>query len=103
VQSGSIAIVEGEKLWESVRRLTNKHEKHSEHPVSLDSLPPSVQQQMSGIIGFEISINKLEAAFKISQNRNEEDYRNIIEQLRVSPHATDALMAEVMERARKGV
>lgn len=98
--SGKLKIIEGEKLWESVRRLTNRYEQKSENPVSLDTLPKSVQRQMNGIVGFEISIDKTEAAFKLSQNRNEEDFRNIIKELRLSNELSASLMANVMERQK---
>lgn len=98
--SGKIKIIEGEKLWESVRRLTNRYELHSAHPVSLDTLPESVQKQMEGIVGFEISMDKIEAAFKLSQNRTDADFENIIKQLRLSGALSAKLMADVMERER---
>ncbi|MGB4776011.1 MAG: FMN-binding negative transcriptional regulator [Daejeonella sp.] len=98
--SGKLKIIEGEKLWESVRRLTNRYEQKSENPVSLDTLPESVQRQMNGIVGFEISIDKTEAAFKLSQNRNEEDFISIIKELRLSKELSANLMADVMERQK---
>ena len=98
--TGKIKIIEGEKLWESVRRLTNRYERKSAQPVSLDTLPESVQKQMNGIVGFEISIDKTEAAFKLSQNRNEEDFKSIIKELRLSGELSSALMADAMERQR---
>jgi transcriptional regulator len=99
--SGNIKIIEGEKLWESIRRLTNKYEKNSANPVSLDTLPPSVQKQMNGLVGFEISMDKVEAAFKLSQNRNETDFKNIINQLRLSKNRNEQLMADAMEQYAK--
>lgn len=98
--TGRIKIIKDEKLWESVRRLTNRYEQKSANPVSLDTLPESVQKQMEGIVGFEISIDRMEAAFKLSQNRNDEDFRNIITQLRLSKEVGATLMADVMERER---
>ncbi|MEO5648035.1 MAG: FMN-binding negative transcriptional regulator [Chitinophagaceae bacterium] len=99
--SGKLKIIEGENLWESVRRLTNKYEQKSANPVSLDTLPDSVQKQMNGIVGFEISIQKTEAAFKLSQNRNDADFENILKELRLSNELSASLMADVMERERK--
>ena len=99
--TGRIKIIEGEELWECVRRLTNRYEQKSANPVSLDTLPPEVQQQMNGIIGFEISIDKMEAAFKLSQNRDDEDHKNIIMQLRSSSGLSAQMMAEVMEQQRR--
>ncbi len=95
--SGKLKVLEGEILWESIRRLTNKYEKTSANPVSLDTLPESVQKQMNGIVGFEISIDKIEAAFKLSQNRNDEDFKNIVNELRLSNKLSASLMADVME------
>lgn len=98
--TGKLKIIEGEKLWESVRRLTNRYEQISKKPVSLDTLPVSVQKQMNGIVGFEISIDKIEAAFKLSQNRNDEDFENIVKQLRLSNELSARLMADIMEHER---
>lgn len=96
--TGRAEILEGEKLWESVRRLTDKYEKGEKTPVSLDSLPPSVQKQMNGLVGFEIRISKMECAFKLSQNRSEKDLRNIIKQLNLRDDISSKLMAEVMQQ-----
>lgn len=96
--SGKLKILEGDALWESVRRLTDRYEKNRPGAVSLDTLPASVQKQMNGIVGFEISIDRVEAAFKLSQNRNAEDFQNILRQLRLSEELTAGLMADLMER-----
>lgn len=98
--TGRIKIIEGEKLWESVRRLTNRHEKISAHPVSLDTLPATVQKQMNGIVGFEVSMDKVEAAFKLSQNRNDADYASIITHLEQLNSANSLLMAKHLVQQR---
>jgi len=98
--SGKLKTIEGEELWESVSRLTNRYERNSANPVSLDTLPESVQKQINGIVGFEIGIERIEAAFKLSQNRNAEDFANIISQLRLSDSLNSKLMASVMEENR---
>lgn len=94
--SGRIRLIEGEKLKEALRRLTHKYEKHSEQPLEFDQLPPSVQNQMQGVAGFEIEIEKKEASFKLSQNRNEEDFANIIRELRKKENPEADKMAELM-------
>ena len=95
---GKLQIIEGEKLWQSIQQLTDKYEKTSTKPISLNTLPIAVQRQMEGLVGFEISIEKIEASSKLSQNRTEADRLNIIAELRKlqSPHAH--LMAERMEQ-----
>ena len=98
--TGKIKLLEGDELWESVRRLTNRYEKYSKNPVSLDNLPIGIQKQMKSIVGFEVSIDKTDAAFKISQNRNKEDFGNIIKELRLSTSSVAKIMANIMEQSR---
>jgi transcriptional regulator len=55
---------------------------------------------MNGIVGFEIRIDKIECAFKLSQNRSEADFASIIKELRLSNEFTAMLMADEMEKQR---
>ncbi len=99
--SGKLKIIHGDGLWNSVSRLTDRYEQESKCPISLDTLPPSVQKQINGIVGFEISIDNVEAQFKLSQNRNEEDFKNIIKELRLSNDLGTSMMADTMAREMK--
>lgn len=94
--TGKVSFLKGEKLWNSVSKLTDKYEKDSESPVSLKALPTSVQRMMKGLVGFEIRINSIECAFKLSQNRNKEDLQSIISQLRARRDPTSNIMADVI-------
>lgn len=78
---GKVSVLEGEALWQSVERLVKRHEKTSERPVSLATLPHSIQGMLQAVTGFEIKVDKIEAAFKLSQNRNSKDHQNIISEL----------------------
>jgi transcriptional regulator len=95
--TGTVSLLKGEKLWKSVQKLTDKYENESENPVSLDTLPKSVQHQMNGLVGFEIKIKNIECVFKLSQNRNVEELGNIIRQLNLRKEISAKLMAEVMQ------
>ena len=99
--SGILKIIHGDDLWDSVSRLTDRYEQESKYPISIDTLPPSVQKQINGIVGFEISIDKVETQFKLSQNRKGEDFKNIIKELRLSNDLSALLMADTMEREMK--
>lgn len=100
--SGRVTLVDEEKTWESLRRLTAKYEQDSEHPVSLDTMPPEVQKQIKGLVAFEIQIDQWEAAFKLSQNRDEKNFHAILEQLKKKADPVSKLVAELMEQVRKG-
>lgn len=99
--SGKLKIIEGDELWQSVSRLNDKYESKMKCPFSLEATTKSVQRQMNGIVGFEISIDKIDASFKLSQNRSEEDFENIIKELRLSNGLSSKLMADAMERQKK--
>jgi transcriptional regulator len=99
--SGTIKIIEGDELIESIRRLTHKYEKISRTPISFDTLPEEVLKQMNGLVGFEIKIERTEAAFKLSQNRKQDDFNNIIKELRLLNTTSSNMMANVMESQHK--
>jgi transcriptional regulator len=44
--------------------------------------PELLEGELKGIVGFKIKVEEIQAAYKLSQNRNETDYRNIINHLK---------------------
>ncbi len=48
-----------------------------------------------------IKVEEIEAAYKLRQNRNETDYRNIINQLKKEGDANSKQIAELMEKRLK--
>jgi transcriptional regulator len=74
-------IDDRERLTALVRELVTRHEAASPKPWKMD-LPTDYQDKMlSGIVGFEIEITRLEGKFKLSQNRPEGDRPLVIEAL----------------------
>ncbi len=71
-----------EELIESLRQLTNKYEKDSVHPISVDTMSKKfLHTELRGTIGFEITIERMEASYKLSQNRDEKNHTQIISEL----------------------
>ncbi|GAA3313958.1 protease synthase/sporulation negative transcriptional regulator PaiB [Ectobacillus funiculus] len=63
---------------------TKKYEKNTVRTQFLwDKLFPSVirKKELKGIVGFKIKVQEIQASYKLSQNRNEEDYHNIVNKL----------------------
>ena len=57
--------------------MLEKYEKHRENPVLWDKLSPQLlESELKGIVGFKIKVGEIQAAYKLSQNRNETDYIN---------------------------
>jgi transcriptional regulator len=79
---GKAHIQSEEELIESLRQLTNKYEKDSVHPISVDTMSEKfLHAELRGTIGFEITIERMEASYKLSQNRDEKNHTQIISEL----------------------
>jgi transcriptional regulator len=96
---GSLQIVDETTLRNDLRSLVNKHEAASAKPVVMgsDDLPEKmVTREMRGIIGFHIKINEIQAAYKLSQNRDDHNHTNIISELHKTGDAQAAAVADAM-------
>lgn len=94
---GKVKIIEGAAVIDSLRKLTDKYEKSSENPVRVDALSEKTMRQVHGIIAFEIEIERIEAVRKMSQNRNEKDFQNIISALEKTGQQDAAAVARCMK------
>ncbi len=99
---GSVKILNEEDTYQSVKRLTDRYETNSQNPVSLDTLPDPIKGMLKAVTGFKLTIEKVEAQFKLSQNRNEKDMRNIIVELKKIDTKLSHLMTEELERRIAG-
>ncbi|NQW28093.1 MAG: FMN-binding negative transcriptional regulator [Flammeovirgaceae bacterium] len=95
---GKIKIIVGAELLNSLRKLVDKYEKNAETPVSVERMSTNTLKQINGIVGFSLKINEIQAAYKLSQNRNESDYHNIVDQLE---NGDDTLSNQVAEEMKK--
>jgi transcriptional regulator len=99
---GTIRIIEGNMLLDSLKRLVNKYERNSANPVSVEKMSERViDNGLKGIVGFEIKINEIEAAYKLSQNRDTKNYENIIKELEKKGDPDSMAIAKEMRERRK--
>lgn len=95
---GKASMLEKDELAEELTIMLEKYEKHRDNPVLWDKLSPKLlERELKGIVGFKIKVEDIQAAYKLSQNRNETDYMNIIEQLQNEENPNAKQMAELME------
>ncbi|HET7027406.1 MAG TPA: FMN-binding negative transcriptional regulator [Candidatus Limnocylindrales bacterium] len=79
-----------------VERLTEAHEAGRAEPWSVSDAPePYLAGQLRAIVGVEVEIDRLEAKWKLSQNRSEADVAGVIEGLRAGS-ADDLALADAM-------
>jgi transcriptional regulator len=94
---GKASIVEKSELIEDLTLMLEKYEESRENPVLWDKLSPQfLENQLKGIVGFKVKVGEIQAAYKLSQNRNETDYANIIDQLQNEENSNSKQVAEVM-------
>jgi transcriptional regulator len=99
--TGQIKIIEGEELLESLKHLTNKYEKPSAKPITVEGMSPGyLKKELLGIVGFEITITKIEATYKLSQNRDKENHQRVITALEDRKDKGSLEIAEEMKKRR---
>lgn len=100
--NGQMNFMSEDELIQFMKQMTLKFEKGNTHsPTIYDNLPSEyVKKMLSGIVGFEIKAEKVENVFKLSQNRDEKSYLNIISKLE-EQGGNSALIAMEMQK-RKG-
>jgi transcriptional regulator len=70
-------------LLDIVTRLTNRHEAKRAAPWAVADAPDDfIAGMLNGIIGFELTISRLEGKWKMSQNRPEADRSGVVKGLR---------------------
>ncbi|WP_339253592.1 FMN-binding negative transcriptional regulator [Sporosarcina sp. FSL W8-0480] len=96
---GKASILTNEELVENLTMLLNKYEGHRENPVLWATLSLKlIESELKGNIGFKIKVTEIQAAYKLSQNRNETDYNNIIENLRNEGNPLSKQVADQIEK-----
>ncbi|KQL48285.1 hypothetical protein AN963_00200 [Brevibacillus choshinensis] len=75
-------ITSVEKVTEMMQALLSKYEQGQQSPVAWGAVPEKVMDGLlKGITCFEIKVERIDAKYKLSQNRNEQDRQAIISHL----------------------
>lgn len=96
---GTVKIVEGDELHGALRRLMDHYEHPLPHPVTVGEIPEKTyQENFRGIVGFKIVIDEMQAAYKLSQNRDEKSYHNVVTELEKGDDVTRGVAAEMKKK-----
>ncbi len=96
-------LTDDAELRTTMKALVDQYEAESgiASPYRMEELPEEyLQSHLKGIVVFEITITRLEASFKLSQNRDPESYQNVVEELEGSNDSSAKAVAEVMRSRR---
>jgi transcriptional regulator len=97
---GKVRVLDYDETVSSLKKLVNKYEKPQQNPIRVEDLSEKTMRQARGIVAFEIEITDIQAKKKLSQNRDNENYQNIINQLEKSNDNTTKQVAAEMRKIR---
>jgi transcriptional regulator len=93
-------ITEYQEAYKLLKRLIDRHERNGHY--KMESLPQDfVEKEIRGIMAFQIEVIRIEANYKLSQNRDNEDYWNIVSHLEKRPDELSHGVAEAMRKQRE--
>ncbi len=96
---GKPRIMEHEEAYSVLQRLVGRYENNSQY--SIETLPQDfVEREMKGIVAFQIEVVRIDANYKLSQNRNDEDYQSIMTHLERRSDELSHGVAEAMKKQR---
>ena len=97
---GAPRIIDGgSELQDILARLIKRYETKSDY--RMETLPPDFREkEMRGAVGFQVKVTRVEANFKLSQNRNDEDHANVIHQLEARGDEQSVAIANEMKKNR---
>jgi len=98
--AGRVKFMTNDELVAFMRKLTLKFEKgNTQSQTFYDNLPDHfLSKMMPAIAGFEIKADKLDNVFKLSQNRDEKSYLNIISKLQEIGGNSALIANELLKR-----
>ena len=98
--AGRVNFMTSNELVDFMRKLTLKFEKGNTQSLTFyDNLPDQfLNKMMPAIVGFEIKAEKLENVFKLSQNRDQQSYLNMISKLEERGGQSALIASEMKKR-----
>ncbi|WJY26828.1 MULTISPECIES: FMN-binding negative transcriptional regulator [Sporosarcina] len=94
---GAGRILSEQELQEDLMLLLQKYEQGRKNAVLWETLSSQTKKQIAGIVGFEVKVQDVQAAYKLSQNRSAEDYHHIVSKLHQEKDGNSRLVAEAMK------
>jgi transcriptional regulator len=97
---GKVQLHSFEESIDGLKKLVDTYESKSEKPIRVEELSKQTMLQARGIVSFEIAITSIEAKKKLSQNRDDNNYKKIISKLENSDHYESIQIAKEMKKNR---
>ena len=97
---GTIRFFEEDGLEKLIQKTSLHFENYNRESTTVyEHLPAEFKKwAIQAIVGFEIEVDELDTVFKLSQDRDLESYRNIIEKLKDQDESGRVIAAEMLKR-----
>lgn len=98
--SGRLRFLDEEGLIAVLKKTSLHFENYNtQSPTTFDNLPEDYRNKLlKAIVAFEVAVEKMENVCKLSQNKDEKTYLNIIEQLNDNDAVSRSVAAEMTKR-----
>lgn len=93
-------VEDPQEIYAMLDQLVTAHESSYEHPWPMQSAEEHVHRLMGGVVGFEMTITRVEGKYKLSQNRSETDQFHVMEHLAQSSDSLASGTAKLMQRMK---
>ncbi|MBZ5857199.1 FMN-binding negative transcriptional regulator [Flavihumibacter profundi] len=94
---GQLRFLDDNGLYDLLTRLTRHFEGRDDSPSLVSKMSDEyMQNTMKAIVAFEVEVTELSHIFKLSQNRNEESYHNVVAELQQGD-AESRTVADIMQ------
>ncbi len=92
-------VTDREETYEMLSRLIARNEGNPSY--RMETLPPDfVAKEMKGIVAFQVEATRIEANYKLSQNRDNESYWSVVSRLEERKDEMSHGVAEAMKKQR---
>lgn len=99
--TGTLSFLDDAALLNMLDELTAHYENNPASPALYQHLSPDYVQRLSkAIVAFEVKVTSLEHVFKLSQNKDQKTYENIIEHLLLGNSNEQYIAHEMLKRKK---
>jgi transcriptional regulator len=98
---GHVRELAGTEAVEAVEHLVGHYEAQRPNRFEIGQLgEKTFQNDMRGIVVFEMAVEDVQATYKLSQNRNEVSHQQVVSQLAASSDSAERAVAEAMQKPK---
>lgn len=98
---GSVRMMNNEETLELITALTHQYEDGQVLPETVEQMSEEyIKANLDAVAGFEITVTQLDATFKLNQNKDDESYKNVVDQLMATEDFNSIIIAGEMMKLR---